>query len=129
MLKSVKDVEKITSSETKPEVLSKIDIAPENLQAITKGMRAVVTEGTAYSAFAGCKISVAAKTGSAQGAGNYTNGICIAYAPYEKPQIAIACVIEKAGNGGKVAKAVRRVIDSYFDTSERIDMLPNTLTR
>ena len=89
----------------------------------------VVTEGTAFSAFAGCKTSVAAKTGSAQTSGVYTNGICVAYAPYEQPRIAIACIVEKAGSGSNVAQAVRKVVDSYFEDTDENDIRTNVLTR
>ena len=75
----------------------------------------VVTEGTGASAFAGCKTPVAAKTGSAQTSGNYANGICVAFAPYDNPRIAIACVIEKNGSGARTADAVRKIVDSYFN--------------
>ncbi|MBR2884069.1 MAG: penicillin-binding protein 2 [Clostridia bacterium] len=116
-------------TQRKSEVLSKINLKEENRAAVVDGLRRVVTEGTAFTAFQGCKISVAAKTGSAQTSGVYTNGVCVAYAPYEKPQIAIACVIEKAGSGSHVAKAVRRVVDSYFDSSDEDNMKTNVLVR
>ena len=104
-------------------------MSEENREAIVKGLRMVVTEGTAYNAFHGCKVSVAAKTGSAQTSGVYTNGVCVAYAPYEKPRIAIACVIEKAGSGANVAQAVRKVVDSYFENSQVLDMQTGVLTK
>ena len=129
LIKSVENLDRTVSEETKSEILDKIELKEENRQAILKGMRMVVTEGTADSAFANCRTSVAAKTGSAQTSEIYTNGVCVAYAPYEKPTIAIACVIEKAGSGAKTAKAVRKAIDSYFDTTENKDMLKNVLTR
>lgn len=116
-------------SERKSQVLAKINLKEENRQAIVEGLRMVVTEGTAFTAFNGCATSVAAKTGSAQTSGVHTNGVCVAYAPYERPQIAIACVIEKAGSGAHVAKAVRKVVDSYFDSSDVENMKTNVLTR
>lgn len=129
IIKSIQSSDKKTGSETEPEILSKIDMSEENREAIVKGLRMVVTEGTAYNAFHGCKVSVAAKTGSAQTSGVYTNGVCVAYAPYEKPRIAIACVIEKAGSGANVAQAVRKVVDSYFENSQVLDMQTGVLTK
>ncbi len=124
-------IKSLSGEETqrKSEVLSKINLKEENRTAVVDGLRRVVTEGTAFTAFQGCKTSVAAKTGSAQTSGVYTNGVCVAYAPYEKPQIAIACVIEKAGSGSHVAKAVRKVVDSYFDSSDENNMETDVLTR
>jgi len=129
LIKSVQDKEGNISEETAPEILEKIEIADENLEAILYGLRMVVTEGTAEKAFEGCQVPVAAKTGSAQTSGVYTNGVCVAFAPYDKPRIAIACVIEKAGSGANVAQAVRKVVDSYFDEVDENDIETNTLTR
>ncbi len=129
LIKAVENVGGGILEESAPEVLAKIDMSKENQEAILSGLRMVVTEGTAERAFEGCSVSVAAKTGSAQTSGNYTNGICIAYAPYEEPRIAIACVVEKAGSGANVAQAVRKVIDGYFESDDENDIKTNVLTR
>lgn len=129
IIKSIQNSNSTSNRETQPEILSKIGMSEEHRQAIVKGLRMVVTEGTAQNAFAGCKVSVAAKTGSAQTSGVYTNGVCVAYAPYEKPRIAIACVIEKAGSGANVAQAVRKVVDSYFENSDYSDMQTGVLIK
>ena len=129
LIKSLENSDKTSGKETESEILDTIKMDKTTHQAITEGMRMVVTEGTAKTAFAGCKTAVAAKTGSAQTSSSYTDGICIAYAPYDKPQIAIACVIEKAGSGARSAGAVRKVVDSYFNGSEESNMYTNVLTR
>lgn len=129
LIKSVENPDRATSEETESEVLDTIQMDETTRVAITEGMRRVVTEGTAKTAFSGCNVSVAAKTGSAQTSSIYTDGICIAYAPYDKPQIAIACVVEKAGSGARAAGAVRKAVDSYFNSSEESNMHTNVLTR
>lgn len=129
LIKSVYNSDGTISDETAPEILDTVDISPENHKAIISGMRMVVTEGTAQKAFAGCKVPVAAKTGSAQTAGNYTNGVCVAFAPYDQPKIAIVCIIEKAGSGSNVAQAVRKVVDNYFESKDENDIETNKLTR
>ncbi len=118
IIKSVKNASGKESKETQPEVLSYINLKRENYDAVSKGIRMVVTEGTGQSAFLGCKTTVAAKTGSAQTANGQTNGICVALAPYENPTIAVACVIEKAGSGSKTAIAIRKIVDAYFSSEE-----------
>ena len=55
--------------------------------------------------------------------------MCVAFAPYEEPRIAIVCIIEKAGSGSNVAQAVRKVVDSYFNYEDENDIETNTLTR
>ena len=129
LIKSIQNADGTISEETFPEILDTVSITPENHEAIIRGMRMVVTEGTAQKAFAGCKVSVAAKTGSAQTSGSHTNGVCVAFAPYEEPRIAIVCIIEKAGSGSNVAQAVRKVVDSYFNYEDENDIETNTLTR
>ena len=129
LIKSIHNADGTISEETSPEILDTVSITPENHEAIIRGMRMVVTEGTAQKAFAGCKVSVAAKTGSAQTSGSHTNGVCVAFAPYEEPRIAIVCIIEKAGSGSNVAQAVRKVVDSYFNSEDENDIETNTLTR
>ena len=129
LIKSVYNSDGTISEETAPEILDTVDISPENHEAIISGMRMVVSEGTAQKAFAGCKVPVAAKTGSAQTSGNYTNGVCVAFAPYDQPKIAIVCIIEKAGSGSNVAQAVRKVVDSYFESKDENDVETNKLTR
>ncbi len=129
LIKSIEAPDKTSSTETESEVLDTIQMDEATRIAITEGMRQVVTEGTAKTAFSGCGVSVAAKTGSAQTSSIYTDGICIAYAPYDKPQIAIACVVEKAGSGARAAGAVRKVVDSYFNSAEESNMYTNVLTR
>lgn len=129
LIKSVKNRDGSISGEKSPEILDNVKLKKENQEAILRGIRMVVTEGTAQKAFSGCKVSVAAKTGSAQTSSVYTNGVCVAYAPYEEPRIAIACVIEKAGSGANVAQAVRKVVDSYFEESEDNDIKTNSLIR
>ena len=129
LVKSIQNPDKTPGEEIQSEVLEKISMSESTRRAITEGMRKVVTEGTAKTAFEGCAVSVAAKTGSAQTSSSYTNGVCVAYAPYDKPQIAVACVIEKAGSGARTSAAVRKVIDSYFDNSEENNLQKNVLTR
>ncbi|MBQ8003201.1 MAG: hypothetical protein IJ297_07145 [Clostridia bacterium] len=113
LIKSIEDDSGKILFESEPEVLNTIKLSDEAYAAITKGMRLVVTEGTGQAAFKGCSVPIAAKSGSAQ-TGRYTNGIYVAYAPYDNPQIAVAVVMEKTGGGGDAAPVVRKVIEKYF---------------
>ncbi len=69
-------------------------------------------------------IEVCGKTGSAQVASNKflagkhikTNGWFVAFAPREKPEIAVVGMLENAGHGGVVAAPiVRDIMKAYFD--------------
>lgn len=128
LVKSIQGTDTKEEIVTRPEELSRVEMTPEAYKAVTQGMRMVVTSGTAQAAFQGCNVAVAAKTGSAQITDTLTNGVYIAYAPYDKPQIAVACVLEKAGGGSKAAPIVRAVIDKYFDDEDETETYkPNTL--
>ncbi len=113
LIKSIEDYTGKTVFETEKQVLGQVDLSDETYSAITRGMRLVVTEGTGRNAFNGCSVDVAAKSGSAQ-MGAYTNGIYVAYAPYDNPQIAVAVVMEKTGGGSDAAPVARKVIEKYF---------------
>lgn len=128
LVKSIQAAEGAPEIVSRSEEISRIEMSPEAYEAVTKGMRMVVTSGTAQSVFYGCETPVAAKTGSAQINEVYTNGIYICYAPYDNPQIAIACVLEKAGGGSKAGPIVRAVVDKYFSgDDEEQPVRPNTL--
>lgn len=91
------------------------EVNKEDMDAIRYGMRLVAQSGTAADYFSDYPIAVAAKTGTAEVYGGSDNGIFVAYAPYENPQIAVAVVIERSGGGyycGPVAKAI---IDAYLN--------------
>ena len=105
-----------TIAEFKPKVVRRARVKPETLSTIQKGM-ALVTKpgGTAYGAFYNFPVPVAGKTGSAENPGKGTHALFIAYAPADKPEIAVAVVVENAGHGGSVAAPVARdVLAKYF---------------
>ena len=97
------------------------DAAPENtveisdvtLNAITEGMHDLTT-GSLAGAFNQCVVSAGAKTGSAQVGTEIANGVFVAYAPYENPEIAVAIVIEKGGSGAALASTAVEIINAYF---------------
>lgn len=113
LIKSITDQSGTEIKTIEPEILSKVELSDETYDVITKGMRMVVTEGTGETAFKDCIVDVAAKSGSAQ-MGRYTNGIYVAYAPYDDPQIAVSVVMEKSGGGSDAAPVARKVIEKYF---------------
>ncbi|MDD3766100.1 MAG: penicillin-binding protein 2 [Eubacteriales bacterium] len=121
LVKSVKAYDTAQSIfETPIEVLNDINIKPQNYQAVIRGMRRVSETGTASTAFASFEIPVGGKTGSASVASGEANGLFIAFAPFDDPQIAVAVVIEHAGSGGAVIPVAKDVIEAYMavDTVE-----------
>jgi len=78
-------------------------------------MRQVVASesGTAYWNFYDYDIPIAAKTGTAENTGSdHTAFIC--YAPYDKPEVAIAVVLEHGAKGTYSMSVARDLLDAYF---------------
>ena len=102
------------------------NISPATLAALRNGMGAVTKPGgTAAGVFSGFPVHVAAKTGTAQtgndknGNERPTHGWFVGFAPYDKPQVAVAAIIEYGGHGGTSAGLVARdVLASYFDVDK-----------
>ena len=88
-------------------------MSESTLRAVTEGMHDLTT-GSLAGAFSNCLVSAGAKTGSAQVGTEIANGVFVAYAPYEDPEIAVAIVIEKGGAGAALASTAVEVINAYF---------------
>lgn len=119
LIKSVKKYDGSIVMETKPEYET-IPVSKETMQAINEGMVEVSNsvEGTAASAFKEFPFTVASKTGTPEtgleSQGSSSNGLFIAYAPAEKPEIAVAVVVEHAVWGANTIPIARDVLREYF---------------
>ena len=109
----------------------RIPLKQENIDTIKRAMVGVTTEtfGTGYTAFRNAQYTVGGKTGTAQVVGlkgaKYNaaatperlrdNALFTAFAPADKPRIAIAVVVENAGFGAAIAAPiVRKALDYYL---------------
>lgn len=112
--------------QNEPELIAHSAISEDTLKTVEAAMAGVSQPGgTAYSVFYDFppEIKVAAKTGTSQpgqasyktGKKEYYDGIFIAYAPADDPQIAFAAVVEYGysgnGSGGRIC---REVFKKYF---------------
>jgi penicillin-binding protein 2 len=97
-----------------------LQISDSTLKAVKEGMHALTTPGgSLYSYFSKCVVDAGAKTGTAQlGSNIKNNGVFICFAPYDKPQIAVAIVIEKGGSGSALASTAVEILNSYFSSDE-----------
>jgi len=104
-------VERVYASE----VLSTVPMSDEAARIVREGMEQVVKKGgTAYTAFQDASYTLAAKTGTAQnGKTRSDHGVFIAYAPADKPQVALAVVMEN-GTSAAASAVARQVLDAYF---------------
>ncbi len=113
----------------------KIPIKQEYFDLIKGAMHEVTLRGTASRIFSGAPYSLGGKTGTAQvksvkqGAFYNKNAVqerhrdrslFIAFAPYENPTIAIACIIENGGFGASAAAPLaRKILDFYFEEKKQ----------
>ena len=101
-----------------PEIWNVIDDPGGYFPVIRRGMRAVVTTGTAAAMFKGFSVPIAAKTGTVQSDNAaMTTGVFVCYAPATNPEIAIAVVVEKGGSGSGLTQVARDIITEYFSAS------------
>ena len=113
-----------------PQPIKTIPLKAKNLELVKHAMVGVNKEGTGARAFAGAAYVSAGKTGTAQVVAlkqgeKYSeatvaehlrdHALFIAFAPAEKPQIALAVLVENAGFGARAAAPVaRQVLDFYL---------------
>ena len=78
-------------------------------------MRSVVasSNGTANSVFGNYKVKLAAKTGTAENSGS-DHTVFMCYAPYEKPEVAIAVILEHGAHGKYSMGVAKSLLDEYF---------------
>lgn len=96
----------------KPVVVADAGISKANINAVKKAMRSVVTSGTATEVSRYPK-KVAGKTGTAENAGS-DHVLFICYAPYEKPEVAVAVVLEHGVKGKYAMNTAMDMLDAYF---------------
>lgn len=117
-IKSYDYSEVVKSSE--PEVLDKAEFSDSTYNLVMTGMGEVTAEGgTAATVFADYPIKVGGKTGTAEtNVDGRDNGVFIAFAPFDDPQIVVCVVGEAAHHGSSVAPVVRDILDVYFKNAE-----------
>ncbi len=124
LLYKIKDYSTGEIKEVQPNAVETLSIRPENYKAIMEGMRSVTEDGTASNVFQDFPIAVGGKTGTAEVPGT-NNGLFVAFAPYDNPQIAISVVVEHSGHGNSIAPAAREVIAQYFHNEQEETMEDN----
>ena len=103
-----------------PEAVGELPVTGENLRAIQEGMRMVVNErlGTAYRQLGSMSINVAGKTGTAQNPLGDSHAWFTGYTYNnnpDRPDIAVAIILENAGEGSEMAAPLfRRAVSLYF---------------
>lgn len=108
-----------------PEVVHRLNVAPEHIETVRRGMRRTITDriGTAYGKFprTGDDIPIAGKTGTAEygvavdGKYRQSHAWFTAFAPYDDPEIVVTVLIPAGGEGAVVSTPVAdAVLAAYF---------------
>ena len=116
LVKKVLDPNGTVKKEILPEILNKITMSPENVNAVKSGMEKVTEEGgTASVAFKNYPIPTGGKTGSASVSkgqvahGRAAYGWYVGFAPLNDPEIAVCVVIYDAGHGANAAPVAKSI--------------------
>lgn len=104
--------------ETPVNVLSELPDKNDAYRIVEAGMLLASTEGNAAEFLGGLPYGVASKTGTAQVAGGFYNATMMAYGPVENPEIAVAIIAEKAGNGYLLAESIRDIFIKYYELKD-----------
>lgn len=105
----------------KPEVKSVLPMRPETLSALRTAMEAVVRNprGTAYLRFTNVSLPVFGKTGTAESSSGKPHAWFAGYTNAnnpDRPDIAIAVIVENGGEGSEYAAPIfKRIVESYFN--------------
>jgi penicillin-binding protein 2 len=135
LVTKVESVDGATVREYKPELVRKIELKAETLNRVHKALADVVngTGGTGGAARSPL-IQVAGKTGTAQviemkGAYlkseqlsyfNRDHAWFVSYAPVDKPQIAVAVLVEHGGHGGSAAAPLaKKVFEKFVEQTQK----------
>lgn len=104
-----------------PEVVRKLDVRPEVLAVVRKGMCDVTTNpaGTAQFVFRDDDrlqaVGVCGKTGTAEAPPNpEPHAWFAAYAPRENPEIAVVVMVENSGEGSYIAAPITKAVFDYY---------------
>ena len=130
----VEDVHKRERNLVEPRPLRDLQLRREHINVVKNAMVGVNREGTGARAFAGAPYTHAGKTGTAQVVAmkqgeKYVesrvaerfrdHALFIAYAPADKPTIALAVIAENAGFGARVAAPIARQVFDYWLTGKK----------
>jgi len=128
LVKRIVDSDGKTLKEFNPEVIGRTGISPEHFRMVKQGLFSVVNDpgGTGGSARL-YDVRVAGKTGTSQVVKMRDSkretqyqfrdhALFVAFAPYDKPEIAIAVIVEHGEHGGSAAGPIAgRILRAYFD--------------
>jgi len=128
LVRHIVDTKTEEKRQVEPKPIRDLNLKEKNLEVIHRSMLGVIKEGTGARAFAGAPYLAGGKTGTAQvyslkGAEYKASAVkqhlrdhalFIAYAPIDKPKIALAVLVENGGFGAQSAAPIARMVLDYY---------------
>jgi penicillin-binding protein 2 len=128
LVHSIENVKTGAVREIAPELSHTVKVKPEYLAVVKSALIGVAKEGTSARAFVGTPYVSAGKTGTAQlyslkgekySASHVDERLrdhawYIAYAPADRPRIALAVLVENGGFGAQAAAPIARAVFDYY---------------
>ena len=132
LVKHIENPERQSQKEFHPEITGQIEVNPDHLEQVRKALRDVVNGAKGTGKKSRLKnVIVSGKTGTAQVVRMKSNeelekgeiipvkyrdhAWFVAFAPYEKPEIAVAIIVEHGGHGGAAAGPIAgKIFKKYF---------------
>ncbi|MDE1941618.1 MAG: penicillin-binding protein 2 [Betaproteobacteria bacterium] len=124
-----------------PEIERTLPLKQADIDFVRDAMEDVMKPGgTAAQAGAGAPYLIAGKTGTAQVVGvrqgekynesrtaerNRDHAVFIAFAPADKPRIAVAVLVENGGHGGSTAAPIARKVFDYYLLGQGVTPVPD----
>ncbi|MEY2825278.1 MAG: penicillin-binding protein 2, partial [Pseudomonadota bacterium] len=136
LVKSIEDPNSKARKLTVPKESYRIPLRQENIEFVKSAMIGVTKEGTSARSFANAPYTSGGKTGTAQAAAmsktvKYDaskiaerlrdHSLYVAFAPADKPRIALAVIVENAGFGAAAAAPIARLAIDYYLLGKRPD--------
>jgi penicillin-binding protein 2 len=137
LVKRIVDADGKPLKEFKPYLMGSTGISADKFRLVKQGLLAVVNEpGGTGGAARLSDVHVAGKTGSSQVVKMHDSkratpyqyrdhALFVAFAPYEKPEIAVAVVVEHGEHGGSAAGPIAgRILRAWFDGKKPVNKEP-----
>ena len=123
--RAIVDVDGKIIKEFRPVVADTIKVEQSTWDFLHRGLRMVVTRGTAAGVFSGFPVEVSGKTGTAQVFGKNPNGSAkddtswfASYGPTQDPQYAVVMMVSQGGFGASTSGlGVRNIYETLFGVS------------
>jgi penicillin-binding protein 2 len=134
LVKSIEDPNSKARKLTVPKESYRIPLRQENVDFVKSAMVGVTKEGTSARSFANAPYISGGKTGTAQAAAmsktvKYDaskiaerlrdHSLYVAFAPADKPKIALAVIVENSGFGAAAAAPIARLAIDYYLLGKR----------